>query len=211
MLRLLRDLVPPSAERAVVTTVDVYTLEKRVVALPQQETPAAIWLLDLDGVINVIAKKPRDGWGDYAYTAARADTGGIAFKICYSPTFVRLLNLLHAKNVVSFGYLTTWEDAGHRQFAPAVGLDVGRWVAGFDYAAGTSWWKLLAAKKLAGSTDATGELLIWTDDDIKHQVEPEEMPELLPRDRSIVICPDETKGLTPEEFESILRAIEDRL
>jgi hypothetical protein len=187
-----------------VSGVDLEGLEARVNALPASSRAKAAWFMDVDGVLNVIGRPPRHGWGRYEHVVVQA-FDGIAWPICYSTTLIRLLNVLHAKGVVSFRWLTTWEHDAPKKFAPAVGLDIGRWIAGEDLGTGGTWWKLdVIVENLADAT----ELMIWTDDDIKRFHHARRVVDFLHPEQAVVICPDETRGLTPEDFDIILSAIE---
>jgi hypothetical protein len=174
--------------------------------LPSPGIPVT-WFLDIDGVVNIIGPRPRGGWPRYANTVIPQGVNGLAWPVCYAPGLVELLNVLHQRKIVSFRWLTTWEYDGPKIFAPAVGLDLGSWVAAEDIGSSATWWKLDAiVDHLAG--DDSG-LFIWTDDDIKHFMQARQIVDMLDPQRALVICPDERKGLTPENFTAILTAIEE--
>jgi hypothetical protein len=187
-----------------VIRIDIAALEARVNALPTTTRGGVAWFMDIDGVLNVIGRAPRGGWGRYDHTMVQAFEG-LAWPICYSTTLVRLLNTLHQKGVVSFRWLTTWEHDAPTRFAPAIGLDIGQWIAGEDLGTSGTWWKLdIIVENLRDATD----LVIWTDDDIKRFHHARRVVDFLHPEQALVICPDETKGLTPEDFDLILTAIE---
>ncbi len=197
----------PAGLGELVSGVDVDALEARVEALPTTAAAVVAWFMDIDGVLNVIGKAPRGGWGRYDYAHVMA-FDGLAWPICYSTTLVRLLNRLHEKRIVSFRWLTTWEHDAPTKFAPAVGLDLGNWIAGEDLGQSGTWWKLdIMVENLQDATS----LVIWTDDDIKHFHHARRVVDFLHPEQALVICPDERKGLTPEDFDLILSAIENAI
>lgn len=189
----------------------VTALENRVAALPVLEPnrgPAA-WFLDFDGVLNIFARITSGEWGEYAFTEVCAFEG-LGWPICYAPRLIGLLNQLHAKNIVSFRWLTTWTHDAPTKFAPAIGLDVGRWIGG-DHVTdedGASWWKL---DVIVEALDDHADLVIWTDDQIRDFRSARRIVDFLHPDQALVICPDKRKGLSPEQFDLILSALERRL
>lgn len=188
---------------------DVDGLRRRIEALPSVGAPVT-WFLDIDGVVNVIGNRPSTGWPRYANTVIPQGINGLAWPICYSPALIDLLNLLHQRKIVSFRWLTTWEYDAPRIFAPAVGLDVGEWVAAEDHGTSMGWWKLDAIVDHLSESD--GELFIWTDDDIRDDRvvsrRDQAVVDMFPSN-ALVLCPNERKGLTPEHFETIVLAIEE--
>jgi hypothetical protein len=182
--------------------VDLHRLQARVEALPTKSSADVAWFIDIDGVLNVLGSP--DDWNDYKSLEVIA-FAGLDWPIRWSPTLVRLMNMLHAKRQVSFRWLTTWEHDGPKIFAPAVGLDIGQWVAGANDTFTHNWWKLdVIVENLRDSE----HLVIWTDDDIKRFRSAQRVVDFLHPDAALVVCPDRNKGLTPEEFNLILGAIE---
>lgn len=180
------------------------TVVDQVMALPPLEKPAATWLLDIDGVVNVIGRPPREGWGRYDHTVVPA-FDGLRWAVCYSPTFVSVLNALHEKGIVSFRWLTTWEYDAPRCFAPAVGLNIGAWVAAEDDGDTRRWWKLKAFEQTLSEVD---HLVVWTDDDMYYYTESLQVVDFLDPNVAVTICPDSRRGLLPKEFTRILEALQ---
>lgn len=179
-------------------------LENRVLALGPFARPRVTWLMDIDGVLNVIGSKPKAGWPQYDHSAVVA-FDGLGWPITFAPTLFTLLNELHQSNLVSFRWLTTWEHDAPTRFAPAVGLDLGPWVAGEDDGQSPTWWKL---DVFADTLRDADHLVIWTDDDIKDSLHAQQVVDFLHPEQALVISPDEREGLTPQEFDRILTAIE---
>lgn len=198
----------PAGLDQLVSRVNVDALEARVNALnPSTARAAVAWFLDIDGVLNIIGRPPRGGWGRYEHTTITNAFSTQGWPICYSATLVRLLNQLHQKGIVSFRWLTTWEHEAPTRFAPAVGLNLGAWIAGEDHGNSQTWWKLdVFTESLSDATD----LVIWTDDDIKNDRHARRVVDFLHPDQALVICPDERKGISPEDFDLILSTLERR-
>lgn len=160
------------------------------------ETPAAaapppavpLWLLDVDGVLNVVP--------GHAGASARASPGtrrgsavadGVRWPIRYVPAVTAAVARLHTAGAVECRWLTTWGEAANAELRRVLGLPhldvvatphVARPVrAGGGVAfhgAGAApddgeWWKLAAVRALVAA--APGRPLVWTDDDLRHHPE----------------------------------------
>jgi hypothetical protein len=180
-------------------------LQRRVDALPAVSKPVAVWLMDIDGVLNLTARPPRHGWPAYRHVVVVRDSHGIAWEICYAPLLMSLLTQLHTKNIVSFRWLTTWEYDGPLNFAPAVSLNIGQWVAAVDRGELT-WWKLDAFVQTLGSPEELP--IIWTDDEIAKEAEAQRILDMVHGDDALAFAPNERVGITPENFELIVDYIE---
>lgn len=184
---------------------EVLGLWRRVENLPIQDEPVVTWFMDIDGVLNIIGRRPKTGWKVYAKASVYA-SDGLAWPVCYAPALIQLLNELHRKRIVDFRWLTTWEHDAAVRFAPAVGLKIGDQVAGVDRGQ-SQWWKW----DVVSSYLPHPRLVIWTDDDIQHFASARTAIHWIQPDEGIVICPEETKGLTPHHFNDILLGIEGTL
>ena len=154
--------------------------------------------------MNIIGRRPRGGWPRYANTHVQAFEG-LGWPICWAPALVDLMNLMHELKVISFRWLTTWEHDGPRDFAPAIGLSIGDWVAAEDRGTSQTWWKLDAIVDHLGESD---ELFIWTDDDIGEYLQARQVVDMLSPERAVVVHVDGKRGLSPQDFNVILTAIE---
>lgn len=182
---------------------DVERLRRRVENLPALAAAKAVWLLDIDGVLNVIGTPPYGQWDDYRVSWAAFD--GFGVELLYSPTLVKLLNQLYAKGIVHFRWTTTWTYDGPRNFAPAVGLHIGADVCpGADMDDLYNWWKFTEFQR----TMAEGRPVIWTDDDIETEPKAVKIASLLHPDEATIICPATLVGLTPSEVGLILDTLE---
>lgn len=161
-----------------------------------QGDQAAVWLLDVDGVIN--ADKP--GWGAAPRkTGVYSNTCQREFRIRWAPALIPRIRAIHRSGRVEIRWCTTWCGDTER-LERALGLPA------FDpcwteytngRAAGMA--KLAAARAVL----AEGRRLVWTDD---NEVPLESWPlhaELSAEGRALLIKPDERYGLQPEHLDAI--------
>lgn len=177
--------------------------ERRIRALDTGSRTPLTWFLDIDGVVNVIGGTPHPEWPRYDNTHVVFDS--LAMPICWAPDLVNLMNLMHKLQVISFRWLTTWEHEGPRAFAPAVGLNIGTWVAADSLNRGMTWWKLDAIVDHLAESD---QMFIWTDDHISRHHHARQVIDMLTPGRAFTLCPDGREGITPQDFNLILTAIE---
>lgn len=152
-----------------------------------------VWLLDVDGVINV----EHPGWGA-APRSGYAYSGGQDYRMRWSPTLVTRIRALHARGDVDIQWCSTWcHDADQVERLLALPRLDRAW---FDPITGTA----VAMAKLAAARQvlARGRRLIWTDD--------EEVPtsgpvhdELVKGGRTLLIAPSPRQGLQPEHMDEI--------
>lgn len=83
-------------------------LERRIAALPAADAPHAVWLLDVDGVLNALSGRC-PGWPGQARAELRTFGGGVT-ELHHAPGLMRVLSLLHRRGLVEFRWLTTWEE-----------------------------------------------------------------------------------------------------
>ncbi|HYN94711.1 MAG TPA: hypothetical protein VES42_12755 [Pilimelia sp.] len=159
-----------------------------------------VWLLDVDGVINV----RRPGWG--AARDGTAHSAGVTYRLRWAPALIERICAVHRAGV-DIRWCTTWcadADQLERLFGlprldRAWSVELGR--------AAAAAAKLAAARQVL----AGGRRLIWTDD--------AEVPtrgavhdELTGAGRALLIAPSRRRGLRPEHlaaieaFAAVLRA-----
>ena len=152
-----------------------------------------VWLLDVDGVINV----GWPGWGGPT-RAGNAYSAGIEFRIRWAPALIARIRALHERSAVDIRWCSTWccdADQLERLFSlPAFDR---AWTADIN-------GPVAAAAKLAAARQvlAEGRRLIWTDDTETPTSGP--VYEELTRDgRALLIAPHWRRGLQPEHLEAI--------
>jgi hypothetical protein len=158
--------------------------------------PPPIWLLDVDGVINV--NKPR--W-HAAPRRAFAYDNGTTWTIRWAPRLIDRIRDLHTSGVAEVRWCSTWcaqADQLERIFRlPPLGRAFTEELRGVA----CSVAKLAAAREVL----ADGRRLIWTDDvevPTEHS-DPELYAELTADGRGLLIRPDDRGGLTPDELDRI--------
>jgi hypothetical protein len=153
----------------------------------------AVWLLDVDGVINVT----RPGWGS-APRRGYACTGGQEFRIRWAPALVDRIRALHQGGLVHIRWCSSWcGDA--RQLENLLGLPR------LEYA----WTEertgpAATLAKLAAARDvlARGHRLVWTDDGAVPTSGPV-FEELTAGGQVLLIAPVPSRCLQPEHLEQI--------
>lgn len=181
-------------------------LMRRIEGMSVTHVPVT-WFLDVDGVLNVIGKRPA-GPADWLRfeRGPVMNSDGRAWPFTWSPDLMACINLLVERKIVVVRWLTTWEWDAPRYVAPALGLDVGQWVGGADDDPWAStWWKLRAVETFMD--DELGPF-IWTDDDINGDLKARQFVDFLPIERGLAIAPESSRGLTPAHMEQIITLLE---
>ncbi|WP_433076425.1 HAD domain-containing protein [Dactylosporangium sp. CA-052675] len=154
------------------------------------DEPPPVWLLDVDGVINV--KRP--GWGA-APLQGRAYALGAEWRLRWAPALVQRIRRLHRDGVAEVRWCSTWcawPGEVERLFK-LPGLD-----RAFGEVPDFSVAKLAAARTVLRE----GRRLVWTDD--VEVPEPGPLHDELVRDgRALLIRPDPRRGLQPRHLDAI--------
>ena len=164
-----------------------------------------VWLLDIDGVVNALARGPvagswpADQWVQHVVPADIPGSGRMVL-----PIFVARPVLDFVARVVETGaaeviWHSTWREAAVSDLAPVLGLpahaDLAR--AGMDAASRAHLVEAPGGARVIES----GRRLVWTDDDIA--VVPEQVGDLAARPDTLLISPDPYTGLTPADLAAI--------
>lgn len=167
-----------------------------------------IWLLDIDGVLNVDSKRL---WPDSKWNKFRAFGGDQRFTILIALDLADRIRKIHDSGLAEIQWHTTWQDWAY-QVARGVGLprfpicDAPEYAAWSQTKKNERWWKLPAAVRVLESERP----LVWTDDDISYDnyakpalalVRPE-----IPR---LLICPGSAEGLGPKHLDRIEKFLEE--
>jgi hypothetical protein len=152
-----------------------------------------VWLLDVDGVINV-------GWPEWdgGSRSGSAYSSGQEFLIRWAPALIERIRGLHERYAVDIRWCSTWccdADQLERLFGlPALER---AWTADIN-------GLVAAAAKLAAARQVLAEKrrLIWTDDTEVPTDGP--LYDELTRDgRALLIAPHWRRGLLPEHLDAI--------
>ena len=154
-----------------------------------------VWLLDVDGVINV--RRPM--WGpQLCRGVARSD--GVDWPIRWAPALIARIRRLSDAGVVEVRWCTTWcpdADVLERLFGlPAYGRALT--AAELDTAEETDPLKLAAARRVL----AERRRLVWTDDTAVPAPGPL-VAELTAARRGLLIRPHPRRGLRPRDLARI--------
>lgn len=163
-----------------------------------------VWLLDIDGVINALARGPvRGSWPPDTWTqhVVRAEMPQLGFMVL--PILVAEPVLDFVRRVVSCGaaevrWHSTWRTAAVTELAPLLELPpIPISIAPEWTQRPSGWWKLAAAQRVI----AAGRRLVWTDDDIFRY--DGDLGDLPSRPDALLISPDPETGLSPADLERI--------
>ena len=149
-----------------------------------------VWLLDVDGVINV----RRPGWGAAPFHGV-AYTGDIGWRLRWAPALTARIRRLHRDGVLEVRWCSTWcswpDELARVLRMPGIDLAFGDVVD-------TSAAKLGAAHEVLHS----GRRLVWTDD-VEVPLGGLLFDELTADGRALLIRPDPRSGLTPAHLAAI--------
>jgi hypothetical protein len=189
---------------------------------PSPDARRPLWLLDVDGVVNAVVKRPDRGvWRDWRQGTATAD--GVEWPIWFSPTVTSTVSRLHETGVVEVRWLTTWGAQANGELRALLGMPELE-VAGEpphvsgDHGAGSHgeavareegdegdegkavWWKLEAVQRIVLMEPERP--VIWTDDDLNGERDAVTWVERhVPR--RLLLSPRPSLGLTPRQLRAI--------
>ena len=152
-----------------------------------------IWFLDIDGVVNALARPAPIG-----HQITTAITMGRGWRIAYDPRVIEFINRVSRENLAEIRWLTTWEQDAHRSLGPTVGFDAFPAYDIPDDDSAFGWWK---ADIVAASIENEGRPLLWTDDDIDS--EPVRDSLIAEGTASLLVSPDPQTGLETKNLETI--------
>lgn len=178
-----------------------------------------VWFLDIDGVINGDAQKPRyfDEWKKVFVPATNKWGNTIDFPIHYAPALIDFINAMSEK--VDIVWLTTWADQAITNFAPAVGI-TGTFPEGFGLAGidvdskqYSGWGGMMNAKSrsvtILGKGMFAGRPVIWTDDQAHKTLRKMVKSSLGEETPSLLISPAASTGINPWDMERITTFVAD--
>lgn len=166
-----------------------------------------IWLLDIDGVINI--DTPR-AWKDDGIAPLVEKIHGFTLRVM--PQVRDFINQVHADRLAEVRWHTTWQKDA-KLVAEAFGFgdfevqEAPEFLA-FGRYPQEDWWKLPAALRVVGDE---GRPLIWTDDDIDYcNGQARRECRQTARDvAKVLISPNPHEGLAPLHLRQIREFIEE--
>lgn len=181
--------------------------------MAESDAGVPVWLLDIDGVVNVNADRPdRRIWPEWV-TAEVANPNGIVYPMLAATAVIDFLARVHEQGAAEIRWHTTWQ-----QGALAVGEALGlprfvvqripqpattnpdrdpNWDTSVNSSFGAGWWKYPVAEHVVHEE---GRRLIWTDDDASIRLGPAEQERL---EGSLVVAPTMEVGLTRDDLDRI--------
>lgn len=154
----------------------------------------AIVLLDVDGVLNAVAREYPTTFPDWKVERARG------FSIMYSLEMGNRVAALEA----DIHWLTTWEELANKYIGPLFGWSdlpvVER--ADHDMRVGRyGWWKASAAQQLI---EADPRPFVWFDDDLDG-IAAQDLGWLSAAPPHLLVRPDWSTGITPAQLDEAER------
>lgn len=155
-----------------------------------------IWLLDFDGVVNVIGRKPPRWPGPMGKDAA------LGFPLRWAPPLVDAINAIHASGKAEVRWATTWLLGDSvADITRITGL--GPFPAAFPVSKSIDFHD--AKRAAAKDVVAAGNRLVWTDDDAIPARKIDLIDLLGDDDGSyLAVRPPETRGLSTSDVDRIL-------
>lgn len=160
------------------------------------------WLLDIDGVLNTIGKKPPKYVHEEWVCADVTDPAtGRIWPIKVAVPVIEFIDMIHHQNYANIIWHTTWQH-GADDVARAVGLPEGLPVldapefAAWNHRTAVGWWKTAPVQR---HLDLTTAPTLWIDDDLNmgwHKT-------MRAPNGLKVIAPDQHTGLTAKHLKEI--------
>jgi Swiss Army Knife RNA repair-like protein len=167
-------------------------------------------LLDVDGVLNAIARKGDPAvWPEWKSGYARAGDG--VWPILWSPAVAAFFREVHASGAAEIRWHTTWQHAAVEieRLLDLPALAVAEAPEYHDRRFGAMairegkppWWKHPAAERVVLEEKRQ---LIWLDDDLRWELQRYDTTSL---SGALLICPKQHIGLTPAHLKMIEEAL----
>lgn len=164
-------------------------------AVPAGRPPGTpIWLLDVDGVLNVVChpSRPPRTWS--RWSSGTADAHGSCFLITFAPDLIAAIRDLHEAGAVEVRWLTTWGEHANGGLRELLSLPA--FPVAAEPAVASAWWKLPCAARVVEE----GRPVIWTDDDLRFSATAARWA----ADMGVLaIAPRPSIGLTPADLDRI--------
>jgi hypothetical protein len=169
-----------------------------------------VWLLDIDGVLNVLARGappdcwPADAWVQRTVRADVPDRGEMTLPILAARPVLDFVARVHDSGAAEIRWHSTWRTAAVTALAPALGLpSIPISIAPEWAETAAMWWKIPAARRVAEA----GRRLVWTDDQLAiYRTDVLSEPDLTALDRwagALLLTTDPQAGLTPDDLRRV--------
>lgn len=175
-----------------------------------------VMLLDIDGVLNAITKKPNTNiWPAASWQTGRAVADDFSWPIMWSVEVIKFLTAVHDDGLAEIRWHTTWQHEA-QTLADLVGLPTfpvadapeaprddlpnGELIAARIRDGLPAWWKYGAARRVVIDERRP---LVWVDDDITYELTRQARDTLAALGPVRFISPDYRTGLTPRHLREI--------
>lgn len=170
-----------------------------------------VWLLDIDGVVNALARGqifdsfPQDDWAQHVVEADIPNMGTMVLPILVARPVLDFVAEVQQSGRAEVRWHSTWRTAAMTDLGPTLGLPpIPISIAPEWTERPPGWWKLPAARRVRKS----GRRLIWTDDDLASYQE--ETADLAADPDALLISPDPQLGLTQRDLDQITEFLNTR-
>lgn len=195
----------------------LYLCNMRVYGGVVSEWKKPIVLLDIDGVVNALAKQtPTQTWkaDEWNGGVLTEELSGINFHMKWATPVIDWLASIHTQGLAEIRWHSTWQEQAPR-FGELAGLPVfgvqecPEW-AKFN-ANGSAlraelirncqvpWWKYPAAERVASE----GHPVVWIDDDITWEIQPKTRAALTRVHKLCLVSPSEGMGIAPKHMRQV--------
>jgi hypothetical protein len=162
-----------------------------------------VWLLDIDGVVNVITEAPDSTvWPAKAWVRAEATCAGSPWPLLAARPVLDLIRRVHRAGLAEIRWHTTWQEG-------AIGVGAALGLPPFPVEPcpwfGDRWWKLIAVERVLSQ----GRPLLWTDDDAERRLG-DEGYELPMSPDALIVSPRSSDGLTAAHLRRIAAFLKSR-
>lgn len=155
-----------------------------------------LWLLDVDGPINLVHGKP--GWHEKPRRSSVIDHGGRQFPLRWAPALIVAIRKLHASGLVEIKWATSWIGTTDL-LAPTLGLPDFEPAYPDPGTTDQDTHRQLKRRAFVHAYAVDLRPVIWTDDDAI----PERWVQDDFIDAALLIAPKPNRGLQPEHLVAI--------
>ena len=174
--------------------------------MPDGVSGRPVWLLDFDGVLNAIARKPDpSAWPRELWVTGTAEVDGVAWPVLAARPVLAFVREVHVAGLAEIRWHSTWQQHADAVIRPLLELPAFPVQPSPEHGLGRAyegWWKLPAAERVLHEEKRP---LLWTDDDIRSErTRPGRgLGAVEGAERALLISPRANIGLTPKHLRQI--------
>lgn len=174
----------------------------------------AVWLLDVDGAVNVLNDGPCGGWSRARWVQQEVEASDGVWPILAARPVLDFIRTVHLEGLAEIRWHSNWQQEAVTVLSPALGLPRLNVAEAPEYtdplsqlaASSTSgWWKQGAAQRVV----MEGRCLIWTDSDLVYEARDADsaVAKLLNNPFVCSCSPQTMFGLQPSDLRRVGRFI----